>query len=128
VKTNIRRTGNVVVFQFQGGLDRGDLPALERHLNEALMAARPHVVVDLAEATFLSSAALGLFVRARKSAQERHGELVIARPSPFVVSVLATLGLDRVFWIHQTADAAISSMTAKEAQDGTASAAAARPS
>lgn len=127
MKTDIRRTGSVVVFKFQGGLDRGDLPAIEKHLNESLAAERPLLVIDLSEATFLSSSALGLFVRARKAAKQAGGDVVLARPSHFVISVLATLGLDRVFWIHASEEAAVASLAAREASSGGSSRAVARP-
>ncbi len=55
-----------------------------------------HVVVDLAECTFIDSSGLGALVAGLKTARQAGGDLRIARPTEQVRTVLELTNLDRV--------------------------------
>jgi anti-anti-sigma factor len=79
---------------------------------EAAVAARAHVVVDLAGAGTIDSVGLGTLVRARQAARQRDGNLVLAAPSRFVLTVLRTMRLHTAFPAYETVPEALAAASA----------------
>jgi len=52
------------------------------------------VVIDLSKVSFMDSSDLGVINRARRTAMEEGGVLVVSRPQPMVHRVLQITGLD----------------------------------
>jgi anti-sigma B factor antagonist len=65
-----------------------------------------HVVVDLAETSFIDSSGLGALIGVLKRARSEGGDLRIATPSEQVRMVLGLTNLDRVLRPHESLDEA----------------------
>lgn len=71
---------------------------------------RQHVAVDLSGVRFVDSMGLTALVRSYKSLKQVGGTLLLLRPSPPVLRVLAITGLDGLFclcWSLEDLDAVI---------------------
>jgi anti-sigma B factor antagonist len=82
------------IVRLLGALDYRSYPELADHLQSLLgQMARPRICVDLNGLQFCDSSGLACLVMAWKASRERHGELVLRRPSGEVARLLAMLGL-----------------------------------
>ncbi|MGC5054166.1 STAS domain-containing protein [Micromonospora sp. DT48] len=116
----IEHLGAVTVVTVAGDVDvdTGD------NLGMALRHAADmggHVVVDLGRTDLLDSTALGLLVRAHRSAAERGAQLCLVSTSPLIRQVLRVTLLDEVFPIADTRADALALLQG-QAPGGTASA------
>ena len=85
--------------------------ALQRGLREF-----NRVVLNLAEVKYIDSAGMGLLVRFLWHLRNRHGDLRLAEPAPFVTSLLAMTKLSTVFQSYSTEEAAIVSFLQESVQ------------
>lgn len=96
-----------VVVAPQGRLtmtSAGELKALVEH---AVSQGRTHVVVDLAETTFIDSSGLGALVSGLRAARTASGDLRIARPSDQVTTVLELTTMNRVLRPYTSVEEAV---------------------
>lgn len=90
-----------------GTLDWAELEAAGNSLWEALGSSRrPRCVVDLSDLPALGSAQMALLVQTWKRVGERGGRCIFAAPRDGVREVLSIAGLDRVWEIAPTPEAA----------------------
>jgi anti-anti-sigma factor len=73
-----------------------NLPGLEREVATLVGPAGKALAVDLGKTLFMSSSALGLFVKTGKMLRERGGAIGLARPQPVIQRLLMAVGLDGV--------------------------------
>ena len=92
----------VPVIAAQGELVQATLTSFEQELQPYLDEKGPGLVVDLGQVRFMSSTALGLFVRTGKTLEEQGRVLVLARLSRPLERLIRTLGLDEVFPLFRT--------------------------
>ena len=95
---------SATVVAVTGELDLYEVPKLDAALDE-VEDATP-VVVDLAEATFVDSTALGSLVRAHRQLAERGCELLLAVREPQIRKLFEVTGFDRLFRIFPSVDEA----------------------
>lgn len=76
------------IVRVTGEVDIVTAPVLQRHLDSVIAAARPTVVIDLSETTFLDARGVGILVATRKQVVAYGGRLVVRRPPPLVHRVL----------------------------------------
>ena len=79
-------TGAVTV-KLTGSLDTATAPELERQLAPVLGGPLKHLVFDLAQLKFISSAGLRVFSAARKSLKERGGQASFVNMQPQIQEV-----------------------------------------
>lgn len=91
----------------RGDLDLFTAPELKKVFAEAIGAGRIHIIVDLAETTFLDSSALGVLVVAFKRLRSCHGALAIVNLNENLSTIFKMTGLDQTLTILPTRDAAI---------------------
>lgn len=84
----VTEQSDAVVVHVAGEVDIVTAPVLQRHLDVALSAGRPLVVIDLAETTFLDARGVAVLVRARQRVVAAGGRLVVRRPPALVRRVL----------------------------------------
>jgi anti-sigma B factor antagonist len=89
-----------------GEVDVHSAPALRDCLIELLESGSSRVIVDLTEVGFLDSTGLGALVAARTKAGETGASLLLVCPSERILKLFAITGLDGVFDIHATVEAA----------------------
>jgi len=91
----------------RGEIDLFTAPDLERAVAEALEAGRIRIVVDLTEATYLDSAALGVLIDAVRRLRSRDGVLAIVNVDESVDTIFEIVGLHQIFTILHTRDEAL---------------------
>ena len=70
----------------RGRFNMAAVPAFRDHLDKVLGEGRTHVIVDLADTTFIDSSGLGALIAGLKRSRQSSGDLRIARPSEQVQS------------------------------------------
>ncbi len=108
--------GAVPVVGVSGEVDVYAAPALREGLTELLNSGRS-VVVDLTDVGFLDSTGLGALVAARTTASENGATLPLVCTHQRILKLFTITGLDGVFKIHDTVDAAVASLSADASAD-----------
>src|SRR4051794_26155547 len=96
---------DVCVLRLEGDLDVFIVDEMRRELATVAENNR-HVILDLEKVRFLDSSALGVLVRTSQVSKATGGVVCLAAASPFLVRVLDTTGLNRVFPTFDTVSAA----------------------
>jgi anti-sigma B factor antagonist len=86
-----------------GRLDQNLTPQLESALHSLLNGGYFHLVVDLAEVTYINSGGLRCLVSAWRQARQRGGNLALCGLSQRISDVFAIVGFNKVFQIYPTA-------------------------
>jgi anti-sigma B factor antagonist len=102
-------TSDVVVVAVDGEVDVYAAPALRDGLTELLQNGSS-VVVDLSEVGFLDSTGLGALVAARTAAAEQGAALPLVCTHQRILKLFTITGLDGVFRIYDTVDAALAAL------------------
>jgi anti-sigma B factor antagonist len=96
----MRELKHVSVVKVSGRVDSSTAPELEKSLQGLLDAERSHIVLDLQEADYMSSAGLRVLVAMHKASKKNGGGLCLAQPSARVKEVLDLAGLMPVFDVY----------------------------
>ncbi|HEV2999461.1 MAG TPA: STAS domain-containing protein [Solirubrobacteraceae bacterium] len=98
------------VVAVRGEIDLFTAPELKKTLQEAIEGGATRVVVDLSETTFLDSTALGVLIGTVKRLRSRDGSLVIVNTDANIAKTFEITGLDQIFTILDTRDAAVDAL------------------
>ena len=94
------------VLSVAGAVDVYTSPRLREALSQAIDAGCTDLVVDLDQVSFLDSTGLGVLVGGLKRVRSVGGTLVVVCTRDRVLTVVSLTGLDRVFRIVDSLDAA----------------------
>jgi anti-sigma B factor antagonist len=95
------------LLRARGELDLYAAPELKRRLASAIDAGKTRIVVDLTDASFMDSTALGVLLGALKRLRVRDGTLAVASEQPTILRILEVTGMNQVLDLHKTADDAL---------------------
>jgi len=99
-----------MVVQISGDLsDEQAIAELEATIRRLLSQGRRRIVLDLSDATFLNTRAIGAMAQAQKRAREREGELRIAGAAGDVWRVIEMVWLHRMIPCHRDVKEALRS-------------------
>jgi len=87
-----------------GEIDLAVAPSLQACLEKLLDYGHLHIYVDLLEATFLDSIALGVLVGALEQCRKAGGDLHLVVNEPRILRVLEITGLSGTFTLHSSLD------------------------
>ena len=87
LKTVGNQNLGAVTVKLSGSLDTATAPDLYRQLSSLLAEQINHLVFDLAQLKFISSAGLRVFAMARKQLQERGGQALFVNLQPQIQEV-----------------------------------------
>ncbi len=93
------RTG-AVLLRLAGPLDADTCGHLRYQLAAAFAAGVTSVVVDMSEVSSIDVAGLGVLTGAAKHLQRREGELVLAHPSPEVLTTVRIYDVERLLAVR----------------------------
>ncbi|MGZ4202796.1 MAG: STAS domain-containing protein [Thermoleophilaceae bacterium] len=99
-----------VVIRLQGEVDLYAAPELKDHVNRAIESGKTKLILDLSEATFIDSTTLGILVSGMKRLRPRGGMLAVLCPDPTMARIFDITGLNRMFSVHDTLDAAMAAL------------------
>jgi anti-sigma B factor antagonist len=105
-----RLDGSRGLISLRGEVDIYTAPRFKEHLLELLDGGATGVVVDLSEVTFIDSTALGVLIGGVRRLHEAEGRMALVVATRPVERVLTITGLDRVFTIHSTREAAVAAL------------------
>lgn len=101
---------DTVIMNVQGRLDSSNQHAFAQKANQSL-STHPYLIINLADAEFLDSSAIGTLVALTKQARDDGGNLWLANvPSP-IVKTLSLLRLEQFFDICDDIDSALQTRT-----------------
>jgi anti-sigma B factor antagonist len=106
-----------VVLAIMGDADLHASPELRQRLTAAIDAGATAVVVDLSEATFVDSMALGVLLGGTKELRSNGGRLHLVVSRPDVRRIFEITLLDRVLRLHETRAAALSACDGERPED-----------
>jgi anti-sigma B factor antagonist len=95
------------LLRARGELDLYAAPELKRRLATAIDTGKTRIVVDLTDAAFMDSTALGVLLGALKRLRVRNGALAIASGQLTILRILEVTGMNQVLDLHPTADDAL---------------------
>lgn len=98
------------VITVEGEVDLFAAPELKELLAGAIADGVREIVVDLMQATFVDSSSLGVLIAAHSELQAGGGMLSVACDVPAVVKALSTTGLDGLFAVLGTREAALAAL------------------
>lgn len=103
--------GRAVVLRVRGRLDAKSSPELVRHCKQARPSGG-HLVLNLAEVSFLSSAGVGALLALAEGCREEGGTLRLSPVSAAARSVFELLNLQHFLTIDDSEAAALSALKA----------------
>src|SRR5260370_40604261 len=96
----------VAVMSISGRVDSSTAPELESQLKQLVDGGQHHIVLDLKNVEYMSSAGLRAMVSTLKSVKRVNGDLRLANPPARVEGGLRLAGLASIFSIHPTPEEA----------------------
>jgi anti-sigma B factor antagonist len=106
VKTEKLSEGQFVI-SLTGEVDLYTAPEFKQQLLEVIDQGARDVIVDLSNTTFIDSTTLGVLVGGVKRLRTNEGQLSLVCSDRNITKIFEITGLDRVFAIHPTLDAAL---------------------
>jgi anti-sigma B factor antagonist len=106
------RSEDLMIIKLQGEVDLYAAPELKDHVNRAIEAGKTKLVLDLSETTFIDSTTLGILVSGMKRLRPRGGMLAVLCPDPTMARIFDITGLNRMFSVHDTLEAALTALDA----------------
>ncbi len=114
------RRGDATLLTLRGEFDSFVTAAFNAEVEKVFAEVGPRLVLNLRYVKFVNSTALGAMIKARKAARAAGGTVVISQPSAAVREAMESLGLEKLFAIHDEDEAAIAAALAPAADGGAA--------
>jgi anti-sigma B factor antagonist len=108
--TSERATDAVAVIALSGEVDIYTAPQFKERMLELLDGGVTNLVIDLSQVSFIDSTALGVLIGGVRRVNSAGGTMALVVVSRPVQRVLNITGLDRVFTIHETREAALAAL------------------
>lgn len=102
-----RTVDDRTVLRVGGEIDVYTAPRLRERLVQLVDEGVRHVVVDMEQVEFLDSTGLGVLVGGLKRARTVDGSLALVCEQPRILKIFRITGLERVFDIYPSVDAAL---------------------
>jgi len=104
----------VHIISISGRIDTITSKDLEAKLKEAIEERKEKIIINLAEVDYISSVGLRVLLAALKGQKQNQGSIPLVSLQPFVQNIFKITGLDKMFQIFPTDEAAFQSLTLVE--------------
>ena len=101
------------LIELGGEVDLYTAPEFKERMVQVIEDGKKRVVVDLSEATFIDSTTLGVLVGGVKRLRPTGGSLALVCTDQNIQKIFEITGLDRVFPIHETREAALAAVASE---------------
>lgn len=101
------RASNALVLRLAGSLDSLTSPSLGARLDGLNTRSKPEIVLDLAKVSYISSAGLGVIMRASTTLASAGGSLALAAPQKHVKDAFDISGLGKRVALYRSLEAAL---------------------
>jgi anti-sigma B factor antagonist len=105
-----QRIGEVTVLKLSGRLDSVSAPDLKDRVKACANNGLLHLVIDMADVSFVDSSGLGVLVACLRSLNKLAGNMRIAALQDRVRAVFELIRLDHIIEVFDSADAAAGSL------------------
>ncbi len=105
---------DVHIISISGRIDTITSKDLEAKLKEAIEERKEKIIINLAEVDYISSVGLRVLLAALKGQKQNQGSIPLVSLQPFVQNIFKITGLDKMFQIFPTDEAAFQSLTLVE--------------
>ena len=95
------------VISLAGEVDLYTAPEFKQQLLQVISDGAKNVIVDFSNTTFIDSTTLGVLVGGVKRLRDKDGQLSLVCSDRNITKIFEITGLDRVFTIHATREAAV---------------------
>lgn len=102
-----RKEKGAVVVQVRGRLDAVSSPELEKEIEKLIAGGENHLIVDLGESDYISSAGLRIILASAKKAKGKGGSLSVASLQSMVKEVFEVSGFNTIIPIYGSVDEAL---------------------
>lgn len=109
MKITVCEIDGIYIFAVAGRIDSVSSSELERALYEA-MDKTAWIILDLAEAEYISSFGLRVLLACKKGLKPKKGDLILTALQPVVRDVFEITGLSKVISIKKTREEALQSI------------------
>ncbi len=100
---------DVEIVCLRGRLDAASAPELREEFREFIASGHSRLVLEFSGASFIDSSGISVIITLLKAATVAGGDVVLARLSPPVRSILELTRLNKVFRIFDDVDSACDS-------------------
>lgn len=107
LQIDVDRHEGFTILSPQGEIDFATGPQLKDAITDALVAGDVRLVIDLLAVDFIESTGLGALIGGRRRAHALKGSLVLVCTEQQMLKIFRITGLDKVFTIHDTVEAAV---------------------
>jgi anti-sigma B factor antagonist len=104
--------GGVHVIRIGGYVDFDVAPQLKKRIVQRIESGERRLVIDLSDAGFIDSTAIGVLVGALKRLREAGGSLAVVCDNDNVRGIFEVVGLESVIPLHRTREDALSALAA----------------
>jgi anti-sigma B factor antagonist len=98
---------HLALVDVDGEVDLSTSPELKRVLTDAIDNGADRIIADFRDVTFVDSTALGVLLTSARKLRWKKGAIDIVCAHAGVLGVFATTGLDRVFGLYPSREAAL---------------------
>ncbi|HEX9313272.1 MAG TPA: STAS domain-containing protein [Actinomycetota bacterium] len=99
--------GDASLLSLRGEIDVYTAPRLRQAIIDLVEGGATRIVVDMEKVDFLDSTGLGVLVGGLKRVRVKEGSLSIVTTQDKILKIFDITGLNRVFDIHPSVDAAV---------------------
>jgi anti-sigma B factor antagonist len=99
--------GERAVVHVAGEIDLATCPQLRAALLELTSRGVHHLLVDLAQVSFLDSSGIGVLIGALHRVRQHQGSITLVAPTPRVRQVLGLTGITQVLPVHASLNQAL---------------------
>lgn len=110
MEINIREYKRVNVVRVTGRVDASVAQQFEDVLRQQVETGHAHLILEMDGTDYISSAGVRALISAQKALKGRGGGVILAQPSERVKEVLNIAGLDVLFQVQPTTEAAMGSV------------------
>ena len=103
------------VVAVAGEIDLFTAPEFKQRMSAPIDEGRSNLVVDLSATTFIDSSSLGVLIGAHRRLKLRGGSLVVVCANEAIAKTFKITGLDGVFTIAPSVEAALSGEASEDA-------------
>jgi anti-sigma B factor antagonist len=103
--------GDICIISISGRIDTVTSKDVEAKLDGAIEESKEKIIINLEKMDYISSVGLRVLLAALKKQRQNQRSLQLASLQPFVQNIFKITGLDMVFQIFPTEDAAFKSTT-----------------
>jgi len=112
VKIAVKEVQGICLISISGRIDSGCSVDLEIALYKAI-SENSRIIMDLADAEYISSSGLRVLLAGKKRLDERGGEMILLHLQPVVRDVFEIAGLARLFLIKKSLEDALSAIRSR---------------